>query len=138
MAMTAKQIVAWQEAKKDLLLPIIYLRGFAMTQGEIDETTSDPFNGFNVGSVLVRTGWTGDAARHIFESPVLRLTQPPVSYRRPFSDGVRGLSAEATEDLEEWADLGAAESGAHGSPPTSIIAIHRPSDVDSRMFGEDT
>ena len=69
--------IIWQAAKKDLLLPIIYVRGFAMSQGEIDYTTADPFNGFNVGSVLVRTGWTGDAARHIFELPVLRLTQPP-------------------------------------------------------------
>ncbi|CUQ67646.1 protein of unknown function [Candidatus Nitrospira inopinata] len=27
--------------------PIIYVRGYAMTQGEIDRTTADPFCGFN-------------------------------------------------------------------------------------------
>jgi hypothetical protein len=27
--------------------PIIYVRGYAMSEGEIDETTADPFCGFN-------------------------------------------------------------------------------------------
>lgn len=136
MAMTAEQIGLWQTAKKDLLLPIIYVRGFAMSQGEIDDTTADPFNGFNVGSVLVRTGWTGDAARHIFESPVLRLTQPPYNYRVAFSDGVRGLSPETQRDLGEWAKLGPAASAA-GSPPTAIIVIYRYYDIDSQLFGKE-
>lgn len=30
--------------------PIIYVRGYAMTPNEIDETTADPFCGFNLGS----------------------------------------------------------------------------------------
>ena len=29
--------------------PIIYVRGFAGTQGEIDETVADPYMGFNIG-----------------------------------------------------------------------------------------
>jgi hypothetical protein len=33
---------------------VVYLRGFALAAGEIDETTADPFNGFNVGSVLAK------------------------------------------------------------------------------------
>jgi hypothetical protein len=136
MAMTAEQIGLWQAAKKDLLLPIIYVRGFAMSQGEIDDTTADPFNGFNVGSVLVRTGWTGDAARHIFESPVLRLTQPPYNYRVAFSDGVRGLSPETQKDLGEWAKLGS-KANAAGSPPTAIVVIYRYYDIDSQLFGKE-
>ena len=91
MKLDANRVRAWQAAKASQILPIIYLRGFAAGEGEIDDTTADPFNGFNVGSVLLRTGWTGDAARHVFESPVLRLTQPPFNYRLTFSDGVRGL-----------------------------------------------
>jgi hypothetical protein len=87
MKLSAERVKEWQSAKADRLLPIVYLRGFAGGDGEIDETTADPFNGFNVGSVLTRTGWTGDAARHVFESPVLRLTQPPFNYRLTFSDG---------------------------------------------------
>ena len=34
--------------------PIIYVRGYAMTPGEIDETTADPFCGFNLGSTVYR------------------------------------------------------------------------------------
>ena len=34
--------------------PIIYVRGYAMTEGERDETASDPFCGFNVGSTVYR------------------------------------------------------------------------------------
>ena len=135
MAMTARQIQQWQTAKQQLLLPIIYLRGFAMTQGEIDDTTADPFNGFNLGSVLLRTGWTGDTARHIFESPVLRLTQPPFNYRVTFSDSIRGLSAETKNELKEWANLSAPAGAAAGSPPKAIIAIYRYYDIDSRYFG---
>jgi hypothetical protein len=65
MKLSAERVREWQKAKADLLLPMVYLRGFALAAGEIDETTADPFNGFNVGSVLLRTGWTGDSARHV-------------------------------------------------------------------------
>jgi len=131
----AEQILAWQNAKSSLVLPIVYLRGFAMTQSEIDDTTADPFNGFNVGSVLVRTGWTGDSARHIFESPVLRLTQPPFNYRVTFSDGIRGLNSETKKELESWSQLPSGAGGAAGSPSKAIIAIYRYYDIDSRLFG---
>jgi hypothetical protein len=30
--------------------PIIYVRGFAATQGEIEDTVADPYMGFNLGS----------------------------------------------------------------------------------------
>ena len=33
--------------------PIIYVRGYAMTEGERDETAADPFCGFNLGSTVV-------------------------------------------------------------------------------------
>ncbi|MFA5517556.1 MAG: hypothetical protein WDA20_14860 [Desulfuromonadales bacterium] len=46
-----------------------------MTRGEIDDTTADPFCGFNLGSTVYRA--TPDKARpprkFIFESPVVRL-----------------------------------------------------------------
>lgn len=135
MPMSVQQLLKWQEAKRDLLLPIVYIRGFAMTQGEIDDTTADPFNGFNVGSILVRTGWTGESARHIFESPVLRLTQPPYNYRVTFSDGIRGLNIETKNELASWAKLPSNAGGAGVSPSTAIIAIYRYYDIDSRFFG---
>jgi len=55
--------------------PVIYVRGYAMTSGEQDETAADPFCGFNLGSTVFRA--TPDkerpAKKFIFESPVLRL-----------------------------------------------------------------
>jgi hypothetical protein len=48
MRLTGHQLTAWSNSKAHLLLPIIYLRGFAMTGGEIEDTSADPFNGFNV------------------------------------------------------------------------------------------
>lgn len=56
--------------------PIIYVRGYAMTKQEQDETTADPFCGFNLGSTVYRATPDKDkpAKKFIFESPVLRLT----------------------------------------------------------------
>ncbi|MES2553286.1 MAG: hypothetical protein V4588_06425 [Pseudomonadota bacterium] len=53
--------------------PIIYVRGFAATQSEIEETVSDPYMGFNIGSTKSRMAWTGDVKRFYFESPLVRL-----------------------------------------------------------------
>lgn len=55
--------------------PIIYVRGYAMTEREQDETTADPFCGFNLGSTVYRATPEKDkpAKKFIFESPTLRL-----------------------------------------------------------------
>jgi hypothetical protein len=54
--------------------PIVYIRGFAMNQSDIDETTADPFCGFNVGSTVYRARPSPiPPARFVFESPVMRL-----------------------------------------------------------------
>jgi len=53
--------------------PIIYVRGFAMTQGEIDDTVATPYMGFNLGATKIRQNWEGKVKRHIFESPLIRL-----------------------------------------------------------------
>lgn len=53
--------------------PIIYVRGFAGTQGEIEETVADPYMGFNVGSTKSRRLWDGTMRRFFFESPLVRL-----------------------------------------------------------------
>ncbi len=53
--------------------PIIYVRGFAATQGEIEETVADPYMGFNIGSTKSRRAWNGDIQRYFFESPLVRL-----------------------------------------------------------------
>lgn len=53
--------------------PVIYVRGFAGTQGEIEETVADPYMGFNVGSTKSRRVWDGTMRRFFFESPLVRL-----------------------------------------------------------------
>ncbi len=72
-----------------ILYPIIYVRGYAMTQGEIDETTVDPFCGFNLGSTVYRA--TPDKERpprkFIFESPLVRLGSD-FGYTDVFTDGM--------------------------------------------------
>lgn len=143
MHLTGRQLGAWSKAKAHLLLPIVYLRGFAMTGGEIEDTSADPFNGFNIGSTLLRTVWTGESARHVFESPVLRLTQPPYSYRVAFSDGVRGLDPDQKKDLRDWREdfvtETASESEAAAGPgpgPAAVLAIYRYYDAASRAFGD--
>jgi pimeloyl-ACP methyl ester carboxylesterase len=137
MRLSVRQIRDWQRIKAGLLFPIVFVRGFAIGDAEIDDTTADPFNGFNVGSVLLRTGWTGESARHIFESPVLRLTQPPYNYRLAFSDGIAGLGAETMQDLREWRQFLDDQANAGlGLPPRAVIAVYRYYDIDSNLLGE--
>ncbi|HJU43063.1 MAG TPA: hypothetical protein VJ691_09620, partial [Vicinamibacterales bacterium] len=53
--------------------PIIYVRGYAMTQSEIEDTVADPYMGFNIGSAKVRQLWDGSVKKYFFESPLVRL-----------------------------------------------------------------
>ncbi|MGE1095289.1 hypothetical protein ACQJ1J_29750, partial [Pseudomonas zeae] len=68
--------------------PIIYVRGYAMSRGEIDETTADPFCGFNLGSTMYRA--TPNKAerprKYVFESPVVRLASE-YQYQDVYEDG---------------------------------------------------
>jgi hypothetical protein len=76
--------------------PIIYVRGFAATQGEIDETVADPYMGFNVGSSKARMAWTGEVRRFYFESPLVRLMSDH-QYQDVYVDGDDLVAAERTE-----------------------------------------
>lgn len=67
--------------------PIIYVRGYAMTPGEIAATVSTPYMGFNLGATKVRQAWDGRVVRHVFESPLVRLMKD-YGYRDVFSDGL--------------------------------------------------
>jgi hypothetical protein len=102
------------------LHPIIYVRGYAGSAAEIDDTTADPFCGFNVGSTVYRA--TPDRARgprkFIFESPVVRLAKD-YGYRDVYVDG---------EDILEH------ESWDRGLPRRSII-VYRYYDSASRLLG---
>lgn len=92
--------------------PIIYVRGFAMTRGEIEATTATPYMGFNLGATKIRQLWTGEIKRHYFESPLIRLMKEH-GYRDAYLDG---------QLLQE--DL-----------PARTIFIHRYYDDADRDFG---
>jgi hypothetical protein len=69
--------------------PIIYVRGYAMTRTEIDDTTADPFCGFNLGSTVIRATPNAKTPprKLIFESPMVRL-QSDFGYGDVYEDGV--------------------------------------------------
>jgi hypothetical protein len=67
--------------------PIIYVRGFAMTQSAMEETVATPYMGFNLGSTKIRQEWDGEVVRHIFESPLIRLMKD-YGYVDNYTEGV--------------------------------------------------
>jgi len=101
--------------------PIIYVRGFAATQGEIEETVADPYMGFNIGSTKARMAWTGELKRFYFESPLVRLMGDH-DYEDVFVDGVDLLMTERPDR----------------PVPYRCIVIHRYYDEASNDFGDGT
>jgi hypothetical protein len=82
--------------------PIIYVRGYAMTEREIVDTVSTPYMGFEMGATKIRQAWDGQVHRLIFESPLVRLMKD-YGYRDIYRDG-----AELADEL-----------------PAKSIVIHR-------------
>jgi hypothetical protein len=79
--------------------PIIYVRGFAGTQGEVEDTVADPYMGFNIGSTKSRQLWTGEIAKFFFESPMVRLFKEH-EYDDVYVEGLdQILDAQATEGI---------------------------------------
>lgn len=81
--------------------PIIYVRGYAMTRGEIDETTADPFCGFNLGSTVFRAvpDRKKQPRKYVFESPVVRLASE-YRYTDVYEDGYDIVDPEWDTDAE--------------------------------------
>src|SRR5262245_2318706 len=86
--------------QKSAIHPIVYVRGYAMTQSEIEDTVADPYMGFNLGSCKVRQLWDGSAKKYFFESPLVRLLKR-FRYDDVFEEGydrVSDLTAPSTVD----------------------------------------
>ena len=66
--------------------PIIYVRGYAATMSEIEDTVATPYMGFNLGATKVRQNYEGEIVRFIFESPLIRLMKDE-GYRDAYRDG---------------------------------------------------
>jgi hypothetical protein len=102
--------------------PIIYVRGYAMTKSEMDDTAADPFCGFNLGSTVYRAtpDKTKPPRKFVFESPVIRLASD-FEYSDVYEDGF-----DITD--EDWAD------GTNKLRSKSII-VYRYYDQASQLIG---
>jgi hypothetical protein len=122
--------------------PIIYVRGFAGTQGEIEDTVGDPYMGFNVGSTKSRQVWDGKMRRYYFESPLVRLKDEPIW--RDVAGAEPMLTAERYDDVYVGGeDLTAPDPADPTRPlrsditlPYASIAILRYYDDASADFGD--
>ncbi|MCP9471996.1 MAG: hypothetical protein NNA30_04620 [Nitrospira sp.] len=105
--------------------PIIYVRGYAMTQGEIDQTTADPFCGFNLGSTVYRATPDKDkpAKKFVFESPVVRLGSD-FDYSDVFDNGLDIMDPD-------WAG----NPAWNGGIPRRSIIVYRYYEQASRLLG---
>ncbi|MGG5888863.1 esterase/lipase family protein [Falsiroseomonas sp. HC035] len=103
-----------------LLHPLIFVRGYAGTEGAIEEAVSDPYMGFNTGSTKLRQLWTGQVKRHYFESPLVRLMKE-FGYRDAYVAGLdQLLDSDRAEKL-----------------PRQCVMIYRYYERASASFGED-
>jgi hypothetical protein len=100
--------------------PIIYVRGFAATMGEIEETVADPFMGFNLGSTKARRHHDGTLLRFYFESPLVRLLAD-CKYDDVYDAGMD----QVNDPRAERRDL-----------PYQCLVIHRYYDSSSESFGD--
>lgn len=105
--------------------PIIYVRGYAMTVAERDDTTADPFCGFNLGSTVYRAAVDRQRPpnKFIFESPLLRLMSE-FGYQEIYEDGYDIMDPN-------WSPKG----DQPGIPARSVV-IHRYYDGGSRLLGD--
>jgi hypothetical protein len=76
--------------------PIIYVRGYAMTQSEIEDTVADPYMGFNLGSSKLRQAWDGTVKKYFFESPLVRLIKH-YGYSDVYDGGMNRVDGEADQ-----------------------------------------
>ena len=87
--------------QENAIHPIIYVRGYAMTQNEIEDTVADPYMGFNIGSCKVRRLWDGTVKKYFFESPLVRLLKQ-YGYDDVYEEGLdRVAEAPAPADPTE-------------------------------------
>lgn len=103
-----------------LLHPLVYVRGYAMSEVERDETSADPFCGFNLGSTVYRASYDKKkkADKFIFESPVVRL-----------------ISDFGYADVYE-SGLDIMDPGWVGKIPYRSIVVYRYYDEGSALLGE--
>lgn len=110
--------------------PIIYIRGYAMTVAERNETAADPFCGFNIGSTVFRAQPDRQASplKFVFESPLVRLVTE-YQYHHVYQNGQDIVDPDWESPRDENGDP------VNGISPASII-IHRYYDDGSEILGD--
>lgn len=81
--------------------PIIYVRGYAGSQGAVEDTVATPYMGFNLGSVKYRQAYRKELIEPwVFESPLVRLMKDH-KYVDAYADGTL-LPSEPTDPRSIW------------------------------------
>jgi len=104
--------------------PIIYVRGYAMTQSEVESTFNMPYYGFNLGCTQFKLAAGTEPKMHIFESPVVRLIKEE-NYQDSFGRFVdprnRPIAGSVSDARADW---------------RRTLWIFRYYDPESRMIGQ--
>jgi hypothetical protein len=122
--------------------PIIYVRGFAATSGEIEETVADPYMGFNVGSTKSRQVWDGKVRKFFFESPIVRL-KDEIVWIRDATGRLKRSDRRYDDVYVDGNDLTAPDPDDPTKPllpdialPYQSVVIFRYYDEASEVFGK--
>jgi hypothetical protein len=104
--------------------PIIFVRGYAMTQNEIEDAVANPYMGFNLGSTKIKQQWNRSIAMHIFESPLLRLMKD-YGYQDSFKNGKasEGPLPARSIHIYRYYDQASTEIGSGKTPSIPDAAI---------------
>lgn len=89
--------------------PIVYVRGYAMTADEVEETFNSPYYGFNLGSTKIklvnRQLDSNQFQMLIFESPVVRLIKDE-EYLDSFNRFVSATNEPIPDSVPRWEEDG--------------------------------
>ena len=100
--------------------PIIFVRGFAMRDGDIEKAVAEPFSGFENGSTLLRQGVGDDIVPFYFESPVIRLITD-CGYEDVYQEGREPQEPDDFDDLRN---------------PERTLWVYRYYEQASEVFGD--
>ncbi len=104
-------------------LPIVYVRGYAMTEDEVETTFNTPYYGFNLGATQYKMAASADPRMYLFESPVVRLLKDH-GYRDSFNNFVDWQNRPLAGSVRDW--RGTLWVFRYYDPEASIRAEARP------------
>ncbi|MDD2713219.1 MAG: hypothetical protein PHU77_09920, partial [Simplicispira sp.] len=113
--------------------PLIYVRGYAMTPGEVADAVSSPYMGFNEGATRLRQAWDGQVRRQVFESPLVRLMKD-YGYRDIYDNGteIAGPVTARSVVIYRYYDSADHDLG-DGQLPSVMAAAHGLRDLIHRL-----